>query len=56
MSIQERNTCRSESLIGDLNLKFQIEQDREEDGRCVAEMASQPGVMAHGEPKLEVVI
>jgi hypothetical protein len=46
----------SESLIEDLNLKFEIELDREEDGRCVAEMASRPGVMAHGKPKLEVVI
>ena len=40
----------SESLIGDLKLKFQIELDREEDGRWMAEIAVLPGVMAYGRP------
>jgi hypothetical protein len=50
-----RYDVTSESLNGDLRLKFQIELDREEDGRWVAEIASRPGVVAHGKTKLEAV-
>jgi len=45
----------SESLNGDKELKFQIELDREEDGRWMAEIASLPGVMAYGKTKPEAV-
>lgn len=45
----------SESLNGDKELKFQIELDREEDGRWIAEIASLPGVMAYGKTKPEAV-
>jgi predicted RNase H-like HicB family nuclease len=36
-------------------LKFQIEMDREDDGRWIAEIAALPGVMAYGKTKQEVV-
>ena len=36
-------------------MKFQIELDREEDGRWIAEIASPPGVMAYGKTKQEAV-
>jgi len=36
-------------------LRFQIELDREEDGRWIAEIASLPGVMAYGRTKPEAV-
>jgi predicted RNase H-like HicB family nuclease len=36
-------------------LKFQIELDREEDGRWIAEIVSLPGVMAYGKTKPEGV-
>ncbi len=36
-------------------MKFQIELDREEDGRWIAEIASLPGVMAYGKTKQEAV-
>lgn len=36
-------------------LKFQIELDREEDGRWIAEIAALPGVMAYGKTKHEAV-
>ncbi len=36
-------------------MKFQIELDREEDGRWIAEIASLPGVMAYGKTKREAV-
>ncbi len=45
----------SESLNGDLKLKLQIELDREEDGRWMAEIASLPGVMAYGKTKPEAL-
>jgi predicted RNase H-like HicB family nuclease len=45
----------SESLSGEKELKFQIELDREEDGRWIAEIASLPGVMAYGKTKPEAV-
>jgi predicted RNase H-like HicB family nuclease len=46
---------RSGSLNGDVELKFQIELDREEDGRWIAEISSLPGVMAYGQTKPEAV-
>ncbi len=36
-------------------MKFQIQLDREEDGRWIAEIASLPGVMAYGKTKQEAV-
>jgi predicted RNase H-like HicB family nuclease len=36
-------------------MKFQIELDREEDGRWMAEIALLPGVMAYGKTKPEVI-
>jgi predicted RNase H-like HicB family nuclease len=45
----------SDSLSGDMELKLQIELDREEDGRWIAEIASLPGVMAYGRTKPEAV-
>ena len=36
-------------------MKFQIELDREEDGRWIAEIAALPGVMAYGKTKQEAV-
>ncbi|HUU12191.1 MAG TPA: type II toxin-antitoxin system HicB family antitoxin [Terriglobia bacterium] len=36
-------------------MKFQIELDREADGRWIAEIASLPGVMAYGKTKQEAV-
>lgn len=36
-------------------MKFQIEIEREEDGRWIAEIASLPGVLAYGKTKQEVV-
>jgi len=38
-----------------MGLKFEIELDREEDGRWIAEISSLPGVMAYGETKPEAV-
>ena len=45
----------SDNFNGDMELKFQIELDREEDGRWIAEIASLPGVMAYGKTKPEAV-
>jgi predicted RNase H-like HicB family nuclease len=45
----------SESLDQEMGLKFQIELDREEDGRWIAEIAALPGVMAYGKTKQEAV-
>jgi predicted RNase H-like HicB family nuclease len=45
----------SKSLRGETGLKFQIELDREEDGRWIAEIGSLPGVMAYGKTKREAV-
>ena len=42
-------------MNGDMELRFQIELDREEDGRWIAEIASLPGVMAYGRTKPEAV-
>ena len=36
-------------------MKFQIELDREEDGRWIAEIASLPGVLTYGRTKQEAV-
>jgi predicted RNase H-like HicB family nuclease len=36
-----------------MELRFQIELDREEDGRWIAEIASLPGVMGYGKTKPE---
>ena len=36
-------------------VKFQIELDREEDGRWIAEIRSLPGVLAYGNSKQEAV-
>jgi predicted RNase H-like HicB family nuclease len=36
-------------------LKFQIELDREEDGRGMVEIGSVPGVMAYGKTKPEAL-
>ena len=36
-------------------MKFQIELDREEVGRWIAEIASLPGVLAYGKTKPEAV-
>jgi predicted RNase H-like HicB family nuclease len=38
-----------------MGLKFEIELDREEGGRWIAEIASLPGVMAYGRTKPEAV-
>ncbi len=45
----------SKSVSGETGLKFQIELDREEDGRWIAETATLPGVMAYGKTKQEAV-
>lgn len=45
----------SEDPTGEMGLKFQIELDREADGRWIAEIASLPGVMAYGKTKQEAV-
>jgi predicted RNase H-like HicB family nuclease len=44
-----------DSLNGDMELRLQIELDRQEDGRWIAEIASLPGVMAYGKTKPEAV-
>jgi predicted RNase H-like HicB family nuclease len=44
-----------ESLNGDMELRFQSELHREEDGRWIAEIASLPGVMAYGKTRPEAV-
>ncbi len=36
-------------------MKFQIELDREEDGRWIAEIASLPGVLTYGRTRQEAV-
>jgi predicted RNase H-like HicB family nuclease len=36
-------------------LKFQIELDREDDGRWIAEIPELPGVMAYGKTRQEAV-
>ncbi len=36
-------------------MKFQIELDREQDGRWIGEIASLSGVMAYGKSKQEAV-
>ena len=45
----------SENLLGERSVKFQIELDREEDGRWIAEITSLPGVLAYGKSKQEAV-
>ena len=37
-------------------MKFEIELDREEDGRWIAEISSLPGVLAYGRSKQEAVV
>ncbi len=45
----------SENLMGESRVKFQIELDREEDGRWIAEIASLPGVLTYGRTRQEAV-
>ena len=45
----------SENPRGETRVKFQIELDREEDGRWIAEIASLPGVLTYGKSKQEAV-
>jgi hypothetical protein len=45
----------SENRRGESRVKFQIELDREEDGRWIAEISSLPGVLAYGKSKREAV-
>jgi len=45
----------SDRLNGDKELKFEIELDREADGRWIAEITSLPGAMAYGKTKPEAV-
>jgi len=51
MAYHDRNASPS----GETPLRYQIEIDREEDGRWIAEIASLPGVMAYGKTKQEAV-
>ena len=44
-----------ENLMGESRVKFQIEIDREEDGRWIAEITSLPGVLTYGKSKQEAV-
>jgi predicted RNase H-like HicB family nuclease len=45
----------SDNLRGEKRVKFQIELDREEDGRWIAEITSLPGVLAYGKSRQEAV-
>jgi predicted RNase H-like HicB family nuclease len=45
----------SESPRGESRVKFEIELDREEDGRWIAEISSLPGVLAYGKSKQEAI-
>ena len=45
----------SENLKGEGRVKFQIELDREEDGRWIAEITALPGVLAYGKSKQEAI-
>ena len=45
----------SESPRGESRVKFEIELDREEDGRWIAEINSLPGVLAYGKSKQEAI-
>jgi len=45
----------SENGRGEKRVKFQIELDREEDGRWIAEITSLPGVLVYGKSKREAV-
>jgi predicted RNase H-like HicB family nuclease len=45
----------SENLRGESRVKFQIEVDREEDGRWIAEITTLPGVLAYGKSKQEAI-
>jgi len=45
----------SENVKGESRVKFQIELDREEDGRWIAEITSLPGVLTYGKGKQEAV-
>jgi predicted RNase H-like HicB family nuclease len=45
----------SQSLRGESRVRFEIELDREEDGRWIAEISSLPGVLAYGESKQEAI-
>jgi len=45
----------SESRRGESRVKFEIELDREEDGRWIAEISSLPGVLAYGQSKQEAI-
>jgi len=41
----------SEGLLGEKNVKFQVELDRDEDERWIAEISSLPGVLAYGKSR-----
>ena len=45
----------SENRMGESRVKFQIELDREEDGRWIAEITSLPGVLVYGKSRKEAV-
>jgi predicted RNase H-like HicB family nuclease len=45
----------SETPRGESRVKFEIELDREEDGRWIAEISSLPGVLAYGKSKQEAI-
>jgi predicted RNase H-like HicB family nuclease len=45
----------SENRMGESRVKFQIELDREEDGRWIAEITSLPGVLVYGKSRQEAV-
>ncbi len=45
----------SECPRGESRVKFEIELDREEDGRWIAEISLLPGVLAYGQSKQEAI-
>jgi len=45
----------SENVRGESQVKFQIELDREEDGRWIAEITSLPGALVYGKNRQEAV-
>ena len=45
----------SESPRGESRVKFEIELDREADGRWTAEISSLPGVLAYGKSRQEAI-
>jgi predicted RNase H-like HicB family nuclease len=45
----------SEEAEGESQVKFQIELDREVDGRWIAEISALPGVLVYGKTRLEAI-